>query len=242
MLVRLFPVANLDEAKSLVVQINATSRNDCTTAEQSFRLLSHCDNEVAFLQDVVRRYRPTIPFRFVALLFEAAFLKEIAGSKDDVRASTAEVLAEEGEAVLDLKQVAEFAVAPAYHSHASKTFAALPTMRCSSSRASTLSVSSSSVSSSNCSMKSALLTSTPAATPTKRPGFKLQPCASIDLRVATLHSPGTSTYFSFGNFSLSIFSLPRMNSGCLPRYSRTMLAKNSTCSGANSRWARSIWW
>jgi len=134
-LVGLLSVANLDEAKPLIVQVKAASRNERAASEQPFRLLGHRDDEVALVQNVVFRNWPTIPFRFVASLFEAAFLKKIAGSQDDMRAGAAEVFTEKGEAVLYLKQVAKFAIAPRRHRHASRISATLPAMVGSRSRA-----------------------------------------------------------------------------------------------------------
>ena len=77
MLVSLLPVTNLNEAESLVMQVNTTSRNECAATEKPFRLLCHCDDEVTFFQNIVLGNWPVIPFRFVAFFLEAAFLKKI---------------------------------------------------------------------------------------------------------------------------------------------------------------------
>lgn len=65
-------------------------------------------------------------------------------------AGTGEMFAEEGEAMLDLKEVAKSAISPLSHRHASRISATLPAMVCSSSRAWALRASSFSFSVSRC--------------------------------------------------------------------------------------------
>src|SRR5664280_1596061 len=76
--------------------------------------------------------------------------------------------------------------------HVSSISVTLLAIVVSSSRAAALRASSSSFRVSSCSLKSSSLTTSPAATPTYRPGFRLQPWASISFKVAALHKPATS--------------------------------------------------
>eukprot|EP01012_Entosiphon_sulcatum_P067707 TRINITY_DN97506_c0_g1_i1.p2 TRINITY_DN97506_c0_g1~~TRINITY_DN97506_c0_g1_i1.p2 ORF type:complete len:167 (+),score=10.66 TRINITY_DN97506_c0_g1_i1:27-527(+) len=166
MLIRLRMVTNLNKTKPLVVQVETAPRNERAAPEQPFRLLGHCNDEVALPQNVVFGNRPAIPLRFLASFFETALLTKIARSQNDMRASAAEVLTEKGKAMLHFKQIAKFAVAPRCHRHPSKIPATLRAMVASRSRACAFKVSSSSFSVSSWVLKSSSLTTSPGVTPT----------------------------------------------------------------------------
>ena len=117
MLVGLLPVANLDEAKPLVVEIKAAAGHDGAAAKQAFRLLCHRNDQVALVQNVVGRNRTVIPFLLVAFVLEAAFIPKIPRSQNYVSASIAEVLTQKSKAMLYLEQVTELAIAPHLRSH-----------------------------------------------------------------------------------------------------------------------------